>query len=186
MRTAYISHPDCLEHDTGVGHPENAARLGAIEERLKVAGLFDFLIRIEAPEVTREQVLRVHGADFLDAVERHAPSEGRVYLDPDTVMSPGSLRAARRAAGAVVEAVDLVMRGEAANAFCAVRPPGHHAEDSRAMGFCIFNNIAIGAAHALAAHGLQRVAVLDFDVHQGNGTEQIFLHDERVLFCSTF
>ena len=186
MTTAYISHPDCLQHDTGIGHPENARRLSAIEDRLIASGLMDLLLRVDAPEATTEQLLRVHEAGYLDSVEQFFPLQGHAHLDPDTVISTGSLTAARRAAGAVVAAVDRIICGDVPNAFCAVRPPGHHAESARAMGFCIYNNIAVGAAHALEAHGLQRVAILDFDVHQGNGTEQIFMHDDRVLFCSTF
>ncbi len=186
MRTAFISHPDCLAHDTGEGHPESARRLSSIQDRLVSAHLFDFLRHYDAPEVTEQQLLRVHAAEYLAHVHASAPRQGYVYLDPDTLISPGSLQAARRAAGAVVLAVDLLMRGEQVNAFCCVRPPGHHAERSRAMGLCVYNNIAVGAAHALQVHGLQRIAILDFDVHQGNGTEQIFQHDSRVMFCSTF
>jgi len=166
--------------------PENEHRLTAIEDRLRVTLLFDFLRQIDAPEVTEEQLLRVHSKEHILEVEAGIPDQAHSYLDPDTVVSPGSLKAAKRAAGAVVHAVDLVMSGEMENAFCCVRPPGHHAERSRAMGFCLFNNIAVGAAHALAVHGIERIAILDFDVHQGNGTEQIFMNDERVLFCSTF
>jgi acetoin utilization deacetylase AcuC-like enzyme len=128
----------------------------------------------------------VHTADYLAQIKASIPQQGYANLDPDTVISPGSLKAARRAAGAVIKAVDLLMNGEVANAFCSVRPPGHHAESARAMGFCIFNNIAVGAAHAMEVHGLKKIAILDFDVHQGNGTEEIFSNDERVLFCSIF
>jgi acetoin utilization deacetylase AcuC-like enzyme len=186
LKTAYLSHQDCLRHDGGEAHPERAGRIGAIEDRLIAAGLFDLLRHHAAPEITREQLLRIHSADYLDSLEALAPAEGYVRLDPDTVMSPATLAAARRAAGAAVHAVDLVMAGQADNAFCCVRPPGHHAERSQAMGFCLYNNIAAGAAHALEAHGLSRVAILDFDVHHGNGTEDVFQGDERVLFCSTF
>lgn len=186
MRTAYISHPDCQSHDTGTGHPENARRLSAIDDRLVAAHLFDFLRHFDAPEVTDAQLLRVHTQDYLDWVKAQIPHQGHAYLDPDTVISAGSLKAARRAAGAVIKGVDLVMTADFDNAFCAVRPPGHHAEEARAMGFCVFNNIAAGAAHAMESHGLNRIAILDFDVHQGNGTEQIFMNDERVIFCSTF
>ena len=186
MRTGYITHPDCRAHDTSAGHPESARRLSAIEDALVAADLFDYLRYIEAPEVADEQLLRVHDREHLERVAAGIPVQGYAHLDPDTVVSPDSLGAARRAAGAVVRAVDLVMGGELDNAFCSVRPPGHHAERSRAMGFCLFNNIAVGAAHAMAVHGLERIAIVDFDVHQGNGTEQIFEHDRRVLFCSTF
>ena len=140
----------------------------------------------DAPEVTAEQLLRVHTVQHVESVSAGIPDSGYARLDPDTVVSPGSLVAAYRAAGAAVAAVDLVLSGEMDSAFCAVRPPGHHAESNRAMGFCLFNNVAIGAAHALEAHGIRRVAILDFDVHQGNGTEEIFADDDRVLFCSTF
>jgi len=186
LRTAYISHPECHKHDTGEGHPENARRLTAIEDRLVATGLCDVLRYIDAPEVTENQLLRVHTRDYLDALISMAPENGYARLDADTVISPDSLQAARRAAGAVVAAVDLVISGEMDSVFCCVRPPGHHAESDRALGFCLYNNIAVGAAHALEEHGLNKVAIVDFDVHQGNGTEQIFKDDDRVLFCSTF
>jgi acetoin utilization deacetylase AcuC-like enzyme len=186
LPTAYISHEDCHGHDTPSWHPENARRLSAIEDALVATQLFDFLTQVSAPEVTHAQLVRVHEAGYLAAVEAAQPAEGYAYLDPDTIIGPGSLAAARRAAGAVVKAVDLVIAGDVGNAFCAVRPPGHHAESACAMGYCIYNNVAVGAAHALAEHGLQRVAILDFDVHQGNGTEQIFRDERRVMFCSTF
>ncbi len=186
MHTAYISHPDCLEHDTGIGHPECAARIGAIQDRLVTAHLYDFLRHYDAPEVTEAQLLRVHDAAYLRTVKSSVPRDGLYYLDPDTPISPLSLKAARRAAGAVVLATDLVMSGEVVNAFCAVRPPGHHAERHRTMGFCVFNNVAVGVAHALEEYGLERVAILDFDVHHGNGNEQIFTEEERVMVCSSF
>lgn len=185
-RTAYISHMDCHRHDTGHLSPEIVQRIVAIEERLRITTLFDYLLHIDAPEVTEEQLLRVHEKSYLKRVEDTIPDDGHAFLDPDTVVSPGSLAAARRAAGAVVKAVDLVFDDQIANAFCGVRPPGHHAETDQGMGFCVYNNIAVGAAHALEQHSLQRVAILDFDVHHGNGTQEIFLEDERVLFCSTF
>lgn len=186
MRTAYISHPECHLHDTGTGHPESARRLSAIEDQLVETGLFDLLRYYEAPLADDPQLLRVHSPEHLETIVSTLPAEGYARLDPDTVIDAHSLRAARRAAGAVVRAVDLVMDGEMESAFCGVRPPGHHAESGRAMGFCLFNNIAVGIAHALAVHGLQRVALVDFDVHHGNGSEEIFDGDERVLFCSTF
>ena len=186
MKTAYISHPQCLDHDVGEDHPECARRIGAIEDRLISSGVFDLLRHFAPPAITREQLLRIHSAPYLDWLEAVAPRQGYVRLDPDTFMSPATLGAAYRAAGAAVHAVDLLMAGEADNAFCCVRPPGHHAERGQAMGFCLFNNVAAGAAHALEVYGLSRVAILDFDVHHGNGTEDIFLDDERVLFCSTF
>lgn len=186
MHTAYISHPECHQHDTGEGHPENARRLTAIEDRLAATGLCDVLSYIDAPEVTENQLLRVHKRNYLETLKSMVPESGYARLDADTVISPDSLHAARRAAGAVVAAVDLVISGEMDSAFCSIRPPGHHAESDRALGFCLYNNIAVGAAHALEQHGLNKVAIVDFDVHHGNGTEEIFKHDERVLFCSTF
>lgn len=186
LRTAYISHPACREHDTGPGHPENASRLYAIDDKLVASQLFDFLRHVDAPEVSDEQLKLVHDGEYLARLKDSMPHDGYAHLDPDTVISPGTLNAAKRAAGAVVLAVDLLMQGELKNAFCAVRPPGHHAESSRAMGFCLYNNVAVGAAYALEHYGLRRIAIVDFDVHQGNGTERIFMDDERVLFCSTF
>jgi len=186
LRTAYISHRECHEHDTGEGHPENARRLSAIEDRFYATGLFDVLRYVDAPQVTERQLLRVHTREHLETMAAMAPVNGYARLDPDTVISPDSLQAARRAAGAAVKAVDLVVGGETVAAFCCVRPPGHHAESSQAMGFCLYNNIAVGVAHALEEHGLEKVAIVDFDVHQGNGTEYTFRNDRRVLFCSTF
>ena len=186
MQTAYISHPLCLKHDMGNYHPESPARIHAIEDQLIASGLFDHLQRHEAPEATREQLLRVHDADYVDFIASSAPQHGIVELDPDTAMNPFSYPAALRAAGAVVLGVDLVMGKKAGSAFCNIRPPGHHAGHARAMGFCIFNNVAVGVAHALAQHGLHRVAIADFDVHHGNGTENIFHDDPRVMLCSTF
>lgn len=186
MRTAYITHTDCRNHDTGPGHPENAGRLFAIEDRFVASGLDGVLRNIDAPPVTEEQLLRVHPIAYLEHIRAVVPESGYARIDPDTVVSPKSLNAAYRAAGAVVAAVDLVMKGDVDSAFCGVRPPGHHAESARSMGFCLFNNIAVGAAHALAVYGLNRVAIVDFDVHHGNGTEEIFDGDERILFCSSF
>lgn len=183
---AIISHPDCLNHDPGPLHPETAERLGAINNQLIMSGL-DFVVQhYDAPLVTRVQLERVHDADYLTRVFAMAPAEGYVEIDGDTVMSPGTLKAAQRAAGAGVMGVDLVIAGKAGPVFCAIRPPGHHAERDKAMGFCLFNNIAVAAAHALDTHGLSRVAIVDFDVHQGNGTEHIFKSEPRVLFCSSF
>jgi acetoin utilization deacetylase AcuC-like enzyme len=186
LSTAYISHQDCHLHDTGQGHPENASRLSAIEDRLLLSGISDFLTNIDAPEVTREQLLRVHSAEHLANMDAMMPKQGYAKLDPDTVVSPDTMQAAKRAAGAVVSAVDLVMSGQFQNAFCAVRPPGHHAESARAIGFCLFNNLAVGAAHALETYGLKKIAIVDFDVHQGNGTEDIFIGNDKVLYCSIF
>jgi len=186
VTTAYISHPDCLKHEMGEGHPECPARLSAIEDQLILAGLQPFLQQHDAPLATFEQLVRVHTPHYIETLRAVSPEKGLVYLDPDTAMNPYSLNAALRAAGAVVLAVDLVMAGQVQNAFCAVRPPGHHAESARAMGFCLFNNVAVGVAHALANYGLRRVAIADFDVHHGNGTEEIFHDDPRVMLCSTF
>ena len=186
MHTAYITHPECLKHDMGSWHPESPLRLRAIDDRLHAAHLFDYLIHREAPLVHRSQLLRVHDAAYIDSIEAASPYEGFHALDPDTGMNPHSLDAAYHAAGGAVMAVDLVMRGEVASAFVACRPPGHHATRSQAMGFCIFNNVAVAAAHALEAHGLERVAIVDFDVHHGNGTEDIFRNDPRAMLCSTF
>jgi len=186
LSTAYISHQNCHLHDTGQGHPENASRLSAIEDKLLLSGISDFLRNVDAPEVTRNQLLRAHSADYLEDLEAMMPKTGYAKLDPDTIVSPDTMQAAKRAAGAVVSAVDLVMGGQCNNAFCSVRPPGHHAESDRAMGFCLFNNLAVGAAHALASYDLKKIAIVDFDVHQGNGTEDIFIGDERVLYCSIF
>ena len=186
MTLAYVTHRDCLGHDMGAGHPECPARLHAIEDQLLASGVSGLLRRVDAPLATRPQLSRVHSPAYLSALEAAAPGRGLVHLDPDTAMSPGTLAAARRAAGAVVAATELVARGEVHAGFCAVRPPGHHAERSRAMGFCFYNNVAVGAAHALEEFGLGRVAIVDFDVHHGNGTEDIFREDPRVLMVSTF
>jgi acetoin utilization deacetylase AcuC-like enzyme len=186
MQTAYISHPLCLKHDMGLHHPESPGRIHAIEDRLIATGLMDYLQRHDAPAATIEQLLRVHDEDYIASIESSVPPQGIVHLDADTALNQFSYLAALRAAGAVVLGVDLVMGKKAENAFCNIRPPGHHAERARAMGFCIFNNVAIGAAHALQHHGLQRVAIADFDVHHGNGTENIFRDEPRVMLCSTF
>ena len=170
----------------GPYHPECPDRLTAIGDRLIAAGIDGYLRHYTAPRATREQIARVHGARYIDEIERASPMDGLTFVDPDTALNPHTLDAAFHAAGAAVKAVDLVMANECTTAFCAVRPPGHHAERSRAMGFCLFNNVAIGAAHALAEHGLSRVAIVDFDVHHGNGTEEIFTGDHRVLMVSTF
>jgi len=186
MATALLTHPDCVLHEMGEGHPESPMRLKAVLAALESSGLASRLSLIEAPLAERAQLERVHEPEYVDLVVSSAPEHGYAYLDPDTSMNPRSLYAALRAAGALVRATDLVMEGKVASAFCAVRPPGHHATRDRAMGFCLFNNVAIGAAHALDAHGLERVAILDFDVHHGNGTEDAFHDDPRVMLCSTF
>jgi acetoin utilization deacetylase AcuC-like enzyme len=186
MTISLISHPDCALHEMGAHHPECPARLGAVQNQLLSSGLDFVLLHQEAPPANREQLARVHDAGYIDSVFDKAPSEGQAWLDPDTSMNPDTLSAALHAAGAVVLGVDLVMSGQSASVFCNVRPPGHHAEHACAMGFCIFNNVAVGAAHTREAHGLARVAIVDFDVHHGNGTEDIFRDDASVMFCSTF
>lgn len=183
---AVISHPDCLDHDPGPWHPDTAARLNAINDQVIRSGL-EFVIRhYDAPLATRAQLERVHDPAYVQRVFDMAPAEGSAEIDGDTVMSAGTLNAALRAAGAGVMGVELIMKQEACPVFCAIRPPGHHAEHDKAMGFCLFDNIAVAAAHALQEHGLSRVAIVDFDVHHGNGTEDIFRNEPRVLFCSSF
>lgn len=184
--TAFITHRDCHLHDMGSFHPESPARLAAINDHLIAQGLDHYLTHYEAPLATFEQLLRVHPASHLERLKRNSPTLGIFHLDPDTAMNPHTWQAALRSAGAGVMAVDLVMKREVQNAFCAVRPPGHHAERETAMGFCFFNNIAVAAAHALKAHGLARVAIVDFDVHHGNGTEDCYRNNEQVLMVSMF
>src|SRR5487761_2653791 len=186
VHTAFITHDDCVKHDMGEFHPESPARLGAINDRLIAGGLMPYLQHFDASPATRQHLERVHSATHVGNLFSAAPQRGIVHLDPDTAMNPYTLSAALGAVGAAVLGVDLVMQGKAKNAFCGVRPPGHHAERDRPMGFCFFNNIAFGAALTMAQYGLERIAILDFDVHHGNGTEDIFRNDERVLFCSTF
>ncbi|MEL6839132.1 MAG: histone deacetylase family protein [Pseudomonadota bacterium] len=181
MTTVLITHDDCYDHVTPPGHPEQVARLDAV-----LGALDDIdLKRAKAPLAAEDDLLRAHPKAHVDAIRAAAPSEGWRSLDADTHMSVGSLQAAYRSAGGVVRAVDMVMGGEVANAFAAVRPPGHHAERETAMGFCFFGNVAIGAKHALDHHGLDRVAIVDFDVHHGNGTQDLVEDDARILFCST-
>jgi acetoin utilization deacetylase AcuC-like enzyme len=186
MPTAFIHHADCLRHDMGAHHPECPERLGAVEDQLIASGLMVGLEIHEAPLALREQLERVHAPEYVATLATVAPEHGIVHLDPDTAMNAYTHRAALRAAGAAILATDLVAGGTVENAFCNVRPPGHHAERHRAMGFCFFNNVAVAAAHALDVHGLERVAIVDFDVHHGNGTEDIFRDDPRVLMVSTF
>lgn len=183
---AIISHPDCLLHDMGFMHPEQPDRLRVIQNELEKPEIKKYIKEYTAPLATREQLLRVHDEQYVDEIFHIAPKTGLVELDPDTAMNPYTLQAALRAAGALVYAVDLVIKKEEKTAFCNVRPPGHHAERARAMGFCFFNNVAVGVAHALEHYGLKRVAIIDFDVHHGNGTENIFKNDERVMLCSSF
>ncbi|ROH88272.1 histone deacetylase family protein [Pseudomethylobacillus aquaticus] len=185
-RTAFITHPDTLLHVMDGQHPESPARITAIRDRLQRDGLLSKLQIHEAPAATDAQLTRVHTPAYVQHIRRIAPKAGLVRLDPDTAMGPMSLSAVLHAAGAAVLATDLVMQGKAHNAFCCVRPPGHHAGRETAAGFCIFNGISVGVAHALAVYGLQRVAIIDFDVHHGDGTEDIFRDDARVMLCSTF
>jgi acetoin utilization deacetylase AcuC-like enzyme len=184
MATFLYTHPACLDHDPGRHHPESPARLRAVLEALDDLG-FARLERCEAPEAAREDLLRVHPRRHVDGILGAVPKTGHIAIDADTVLSPASGEAALRAAGAVTAAVDAVVAKEADNAFCAVRPPGHHAEPQRAMGFCLFNNAAIGALRAREVHGLARVAVVDFDVHHGNGTQTAFEADGTLFYAST-
>lgn len=184
MSTILFSHSACLAHETGGFHPESPERLRAVLAALEAED-FMFLDRREAPRATRAQLSLVHPAGHVDAVLAAIPSDGLRQIDADTIVSPGSGEAALRAAGAVVAAVDAVARREARNAFCAVRPPGHHAEPAQAMGFCLFNNIAVGARHAAKAHGWRRAAIVDFDVHHGNGSETLAKTDENLFYAST-
>jgi acetoin utilization deacetylase AcuC-like enzyme len=184
MTTALITHSACLYHETPSGHPESPDRLRAVLGRLE-GPEFTTLERLEAPQASREQIGRVHPAYFVDAILKAVPERGLVQVDGDTILSPGSGEAALRAAGAAVLAVDRVMSGQIQNAFCAVRPPGHHAEPTDAMGFCMFNNVAVGALHARESHRLNRIAVLDFDVHHGNGTQAMFGDDPDLFFGSS-
>ena len=181
-----ISHPECVLHEMGKHHPEQPARLQVIHDEIIKAGLDKYLKSYLAPLVSREQLLRVHEEHYIDFIFQSAPKKGLIPLDPDTWMNPHTLQAALRAAGAVILGVDHVMANEMTAAFCNVRPPGHHAEKAKAMGFCFFNNVAVGVAHALEHYKLKRVAIVDFDAHHGNGTENIFQHDKRVLYCSSF
>jgi acetoin utilization deacetylase AcuC-like enzyme len=194
-KTGYFTHPDCRRHEMGRGHPECPERLDAIEDRLLATGVIDALERREAPLASTSDIELAHDKMHVAAVRgladrlaEEAAAGGRPYarIDPDTAMNKHSWDAVLRASGAVVAAVDAVMAGELENAFCAVRPPGHHACHDRAMGFCIFNNVAVGARYAVRRHGLKRVAIVDFDVHHGNGTEDIFSDDEHVLMVGFF
>lgn len=193
--TGYFTHGDCRKHEMGPGHPECPARLDAIEDRLLISGVGDALDRREAPpaplgdiELAHDRMLvaAIRGLSDQLADDIKAGGPAHAQIDPDTLLNVHTWSAALRAAGAVIAATDAVMAGELANAFCAVRPPGHHAEHNKAMGFCFFNNIAIGAKYALARHGLKRVAIVDFDVHHGNGTEDIIKGDDRILMVSFF
>ncbi len=182
--TLFVSHPATLQHDPGPGWPDSPERLRAIFIALEDPR-FTALVRMDAPAVSREALLRVHSPAHVARLEQSAPKEGRVHLWADAIMSAGTLEAAFRAAGGATAAVDAVMQGRARNAFVASRPPGHHARQEAAMGFCYLNNAAIAARHAVAAHGAERVAIVDFDVHHGNGVQEIFWNERRVLYCST-
>jgi acetoin utilization deacetylase AcuC-like enzyme len=184
MPTLLVHHPASLEHQTPLGHPERADRIRAVE-RIFEQERFSHLVREQAPMAAAEALARAHPEAYLDMIRDAAPREGLVQIDADTVMSPGTYEAVLRGAGGAVLAVDEVMRGKASNAFVAMRPPGHHAERTRAMGFCFFNNAAVAARHAQAAHGAERVAIFDWDVHHGNGTQDIFWSDATVLYGST-
>ena len=184
MSTLLISHPACLDHLTPMGHPERPDRLRAIEQALEDER-FQTLAREQAPRAPLETVALVHPMDYIEAIADASPSEGMVRLDADTSMSPGSYEAALRAAGGGMLAVDEVMAGKAANAFVATRPPGHHTETARPMGFCLFNNAAIAARYAQKKYGAERAAIVDFDVHHGNGSQDIFWSDKTVMYCST-
>lgn len=186
MKTAFISHPDTLLHVMDGSHPESPARITAIKNALVKKGLFQKLDSYEATAATPRELKRVHSDDYINKIYALSPKAGLVRLDPDTAMGPMSLSAALYASGAVIHATDLVMRKLANNAFCCIRPPGHHAGRANSAGFCIFNHVAVGVAHAFEKYGIKRAAIIDFDVHHGDGTEDIFKHDRRVLLCSTF
>ncbi len=184
MTTQLYTHQACVEHDPGSYHPENPNRLKSVLAGLDDAE-FKSLERLEAPEVDLAEVERVHQTWYVEQLIENVPAEGHVHLDPDTAMSPASGEAARRASGASCAAVDAVLAGNTDNAFCAVRPPGHHAESGKAMGFCLFNGVAVAAFHARAVHGLERVAVIDFDVHHGNGTQHSFENEPGLFYGSS-
>jgi len=186
LLSAYITHPDCTRHEMGPHHPECPERLGAINDMLLTKGLLDYMAPYDAEPATVDQLERAHAALYVQELIAASPTEGYHHVDPDTSMNPHTLQAALRAAGAVVQATDLVLGGKAPSAFCNIRPPGHHAERDSAQGFCFFNNVAVGIRHALDVHGLQRVALIDFDVHHANGSEDILMGDERVLMCSIY
>ena len=184
MTTLLLTHPACLQHETGPGHPERPDRLRAILRALE-APEFDGLLREEAPRVGLDALARVHSAAYVERVLGAIPAAGLVEVGEDTTVSPGSGEAALRAAGAVCAAVEAVVAGKARNAFCAVRPPGHHAGRERAMGFCLFNNVVVGARHAQTLPGVKRVAILDFDLHHGNGTQEVVEEDDSLFYAST-
>jgi acetoin utilization deacetylase AcuC-like enzyme len=184
-RTGFVYHPQYLEHDMGAGHPESPDRLRAIVARLERSGVLSRLVRIEPFPASDEWITQVHTVSYVETLKRRAPTSGRVSLDPDTSMSSGSLAAAYLAAGGAIAAADAIVAGSVEHAFCAVRPPGHHAERDRAMGFCLFNNVAIAARYLQRRHAMARVLIVDWDVHHGNGTQHTFENDPSVLFFST-
>jgi acetoin utilization deacetylase AcuC-like enzyme len=186
LQTGFFTHGACSAHEMGSWHPESPERLAAIHDHLISTGIAPHLQHYDAPAASEEALGRAHDAAYIDRLKSSVPQQGYWPVDPDTSMNPHTWAAALRSAGAVVEAADRVIARELGNAFCAVRPPGHHARRAAAMGFCFFNNVAVGARHALEVHGLQRVAVVDFDVHHGNGTEDILAGDERALMVSFF
>lgn len=186
MTTAYISHPACLLHEMEANHPECPARIAAIEKHLNDSGLMAQLQSHDSPIADKAHLQRAHPETFVTDILGKAPTEGLYNIDGDTSMNPHTIEAALRSAGAGILATDLVLSGDVKNAFCNVRPPGHHAEIDRAMGFCFFNNVAIAALHAIEEHGIDRIAIVDFDVHHGNGTEDILANRQQVLFCSTY
>ncbi len=186
MTTALISHPECVLHEISPGHPECPERIGAISDQLHKQQVFDLLLHLQAPLAHHDQLLEAHGERYVTSLFESSPKEGSVQLDADTAMNPYSLTAGLRGAGAALLATDAVVDGSADNAFCLIRPPGHHAEKNRAMGFCLFGNVALAARHAVREHGMERVAIVDFDVHHGNGTEDIVDGDPNILFCSSF
>ncbi|MEN9317218.1 MAG: hypothetical protein RIS35_3611, partial [Pseudomonadota bacterium] len=186
MKVAYVSHASSTRHEMGPGHPECPDRVSVIADRLLMRGLLDCMEAFDAPQATDEQLCRAHEARHVAEVRARAPAVGYEHVDPDTLMNPHTLTAALHAAGAAIKATELVGRDGYRRAFCNIRPPGHHAERGQAMGFCFFNNVAVGIRHALDVLGYERVALVDFDVHHGNGTEDIFANEPRVLMVSTF
>lgn len=186
MDTIYITHPECFLHDMGAWHPECPNRLSAINDQLVSSGVLDYLMQETPEQATDTDILRVHDSEYLKYLNKNSPTQGNFNIDADTIMTPKTLSAARFAAGAGIKAVDLLMSGQSKTAFCAVRPPGHHATPNQSMGFCFFNNIAVAASYALQVYNLERVAVIDFDVHHGNGTEDIFANDNRVMMCGIY
>lgn len=186
METLFITHPVCHEHEMGSWHPESPLRLDAISDQLVASGLMDFLTHAKPIAAEESDILRVHQAQYLEYLRNNVPEQGYFNIDPDTCMNPRTLDAAWLAAGAGITAVDKIIAGDARTAFCAVRPPGHHARPHQAMGFCFFNNIAITALYAIEKYGIKKIAIIDFDVHHGNGTEETFAHDDRIMMCSFY